>query len=267
MKFYKKKNTGFTLMDILISTAIISLLSSLFLFRVSEAKKKAEDGQMKAEAHEVSSAVALYRSDNNGRAPLSTSGTTGVIHAESDPSSDYLPTMQMLVQEGYLAQVPTSPDGMSYYYSVSDDYEDAVFLVRLNQDSSFNSSTNSCPLTEEISQQQTLTQYPTDTVYEFQGCYESESVCTPGQINNGQSCFVVNDSTIWNPCSCSGSSGIDICYAYMNLVPGDGCYPDTGTQYFICNHQNVDPIVSGDPIDESVPLCNGTSDLDYCECI
>jgi hypothetical protein len=132
-------------MDILISAAIVSLLSSVVLFQTTEARKKAEDAQMKVEAQQVSTAVALYKNDHNGRAPLVTSsggtGEYGVMHSESDENSDYIPTMQQLVNLGYLSQVPTSANGGSYSYGVLEDEENALFLFNRNIPSS---NSNSC---------------------------------------------------------------------------------------------------------------------------
>lgn len=137
MKFYKKQkyDTGFTLMDVLLTSAIVSLLSSLFLFQVGEAKKKADDAHMQVEVRQVSNSVALYKNDNNGRVPLTSTGParTGIPHSEADTSSDYAPTMQTLVAGGYLGEIPTSPDGQSYTYAVSDDFQEAVFVFKTNR--------------------------------------------------------------------------------------------------------------------------------------
>jgi type II secretory pathway pseudopilin PulG len=137
MIFYKKNSKGFTLIDILLVSAIVSLLSSLFLFQVGEARKKADDAHMQVEARQVSNSVALYKNDNNGRAPLTSTGPgsprTGIPHYENDPGSDYVPTMQTLVDSGYLGEIPTSPSGNSYTYAVSDDFQEAVFVFKTNR--------------------------------------------------------------------------------------------------------------------------------------
>ena len=223
-------------MDILITAAIISLLSSLFLFRISEAKKKAEDGQMKVQAHEVSNAIALYKNDNGGRAPLTAvggggPGTPGVMHAEDNPDSDYLPTMQTLVDGGYLSQIPTSPDGSSYYYGVSENYEDAVFLADLNNPLASNlSSGDSCRfLPEESSQQMICT-------------------TTPAQP---ATCSVV-PAVIQTYCPEVGN-----CYDVLVSATTTSCTPEIPAQT-ICPD-------SGPQFQAS--LCDGSDENNLCQCI
>jgi type II secretory pathway pseudopilin PulG len=234
MRFAKHKK-GFTIMDVLISAAIVSLLSSLFLFRVSEAKKKAEDGQMKVQAHEVSNAIALYKNDNGGRAPLSTTGggvgTPGVMHAENNPDSDYLPTMQTLVDNGYLSKIPTSPDGSSYFYGVSEDYEDAVFLADLNNPLSSNlSSGDSCQfLPEESSQPLFCTTIPAQPAT----CSVVPAV-TQTYCPEVGSCYTVLVSATTTSCTPE--------------VPAQTICPDSGPQF-------------------QASLCDGSDENNLCQCI
>lgn len=282
-------------MDILITTAIVSLLSSLFLFRVSEAKKKAEDGQLRAETHEVSNAVALYRANHDGQAPISGSGTLGIMHAESDPNSDYLPTMQMLVDQGYLSEIPRSQSGSKYVYGVTEDGQ-VVFGTKLNYGSSANTK-NSCPAVPATSGG---TSYPTGYGgYSFGSCNPVAS-CAPGQLTDTTSCFAVSYSDISNKCYCGspdlvsqyqGIFPVGICYRHMACPdpgPGGGMPlppPDssflmpfssiayaqvspiiniTGTKYYVCSHNSVPAQTTGDP---TQARCDGSSNSDYCQCI
>ena len=131
---------GFTLIDILISVAIVSFLSSIVLFSTTEARKQAEDTKMQTEAGQVALAVEMYKLSNNGSTPISvrtTKGTPisgaqlGVIYKED--TAQYEGAMDVLVQAGYLARVPKSPSGESYAYGESLDGRSAVFVIRTNQ--------------------------------------------------------------------------------------------------------------------------------------
>lgn len=130
MKFYNTYKGGFTLIDILLTAAIVSLLSSLFLFQVSEARKKADDSHMKVEAQQVSNAVALYKNDNNGRVPKPISVQPNTVYTETQ--QEYQDSMQLLVDGGYLPEIPASPDEESYFYAVSEDLEEMAFVASLN---------------------------------------------------------------------------------------------------------------------------------------
>lgn len=135
------KTKGFTLIDILISVAIVSFLSSIVLFNTTEARKKAEDSKMQAEAGQVALALEMYKLSNNGATPISvrTSSSNpilgaelGVIYKEDTNTTQYEGAINELVTNGYLARVPRSPDGESYAYGESLDGRSAVFVIRTN---------------------------------------------------------------------------------------------------------------------------------------
>jgi type II secretory pathway pseudopilin PulG len=149
---------GFTLIDILISTAIISFLSSAILFNVSEAKFKAQDSQMKAEASQVATAIEIYKTDHAGRTPISVWSEqsyidpnikTGQLYNEGTP--EYTEIMNTLVKDGYLSAVPKSPDTTSYAYGESTDGTQAIFATRLKSGSNISSNTKkSCDFIEPV---------------------------------------------------------------------------------------------------------------------
>lgn len=317
-----KKERGFTIMDILISTAIVSLLSSVFLFRVTEAKKKAEDSQMKVESQQVSNAVALYKQDHDGRAPLTTSsnteGTVGVMHSEGDPDSDFLPTMQTLVSQGYLAEIPRSPSGSSYVYGVTEDGQ-VVFGAKLNNSSSSNlknscqavvdsqvvSNNNSCPDNPTVP-------FPSPVNFAVQrfplpAAGGPTGTCTTGSLSSyvatmlswPYTCIDNNTSNQNSLCSCSNgiatSNNIsvtptEICTAMFD----SSCQPYPSSQIysyykaFAFNNsdyqnyliylgqlqayqQSVEELEQCEQEQQEQgggsPLCDGSSDSDYCQCI
>lgn len=322
--FYKhKKQRGFTIMDILISTAIISLLSSVFLFRVTEAKKKAEDSQMRVESQQVSNAVALYKNDHGGQAPITANGggygTVGIMHSESDPNSDYLPTMQTLVDGGYLGEIPTSPNGSSYVYGVSSNGEDAVFAARMNN-SSNNSSRNSCSVVLDEQLVSNSNSCPDNPTVPFPSPVNfavfrvplpaaggPTGTCTTGSLSSylpnmysgPYTCIDNNTTNQNNLCSCSNgiatSNNISITPTEVCTAMFDtNCQPRPSSQiysyykafafensayqnYLIylgqlqAYQQSVAELEACQQSQQgqsnTSPLCDGTSNSDYCQCI
>ena len=277
----KLSSKGFTLIDILLTSAIVSLLSSLFLFQISEARKKANDAHMKTEAQQVSNAIALYKNDNNGRVPLHVTAVSGSLYPETDPK--YKDTMQLLVDGGYIADIPASPSGTSYAYSASQDKSKAVFGVRLNK-AVANNKKNSCSAA------------PSQT-FNFTSCSTS-GICSPGQISETSSCFLLSSAA--ENCHCTTTSVYSL---NPNTYPSQVCleayaagycpaisYKDgqedtmytqesnfyngidkrnllalpyirpLPTGYMTCQH---DPV----PMGTDTIACDGSSDSEYCECI
>jgi len=121
---------GFTLIDLLLSIAIISLLSSVILFSVSNSRALAQDAHMKIETDQTNKAIELYKSDNDF-VPHDLTASTYNWYLEGD--SDYEDVLGELVPE-YMSEVPHSPTGDRYFYGVSDDFEDAIFGAVLNDE-------------------------------------------------------------------------------------------------------------------------------------
>lgn len=152
---YKK---GFTLMDLLTSMAVISLLSSVIFFSVSEARAKAQDAQMQTETAQVSNAIELYKTSNDGNTPIkvwssnesiSSNISPGVIYKESSP--EYQEVMNKLVEENYISQIPQSHNGESYSYVESTSGTDAIFIAQLRTKPTITSNdSNSCSIMENV---------------------------------------------------------------------------------------------------------------------
>jgi prepilin-type N-terminal cleavage/methylation domain-containing protein len=66
-----KKNLGFTLIELLVVISIISLLSSIVLSTMQDARNKAKYAKFDTEFLQIKTAVELYRSGNNGNYPNS----------------------------------------------------------------------------------------------------------------------------------------------------------------------------------------------------
>jgi competence protein ComGC len=287
MKFYKKQkhDTGFTLMDVLLTSAIVSLLSSLFLFQVGEARKKADDANMQVEAQQVSTAIALYKNDNNGRAPLTVTGQAGIMYSESnsgtESNSKYIESMQLLVDQGYLPEIPRSPDGVSYAYGVSEGGTNAVFAAKLKKRSS-SSNNRSCsnpPLPENLS-----------SVY---GTCQQTASCQDGEVTEDGVCFSVTEDEATQYCRCIFGPGIplsvvssdqsiitdSICSQSILCItdPDQPPPPDPGILLFnpFLNlkvfaqeeYTNYICAYTEDFTQSTTPSCTGASSQDYCRCI
>ena len=64
MKLYFKKNKGFTLIELLVTISIISLLSSIVLTTLSNAKSTAKDAAAKAGVREFEKLLQMEYNDN-----------------------------------------------------------------------------------------------------------------------------------------------------------------------------------------------------------
>lgn len=123
---------GFTLIELLLVIAIVTLLSSAFFYSSTQARNKAEDAHMKMEAKQVETAISMYKEDNNGQVPHYDSLESGKLYREGDNNDAYENNMNLLVKDGYLSEIPTSPDGNSYAYGFTTDFLDSLFIVDLN---------------------------------------------------------------------------------------------------------------------------------------
>jgi prepilin-type N-terminal cleavage/methylation domain-containing protein len=279
---------GFTLIELLIVIAIVSLISSITFYNMTEARKKAEDSHMKQESSQVRKAIELYKIDNEGKVPYA--GVKGVMVRENDDRLEYenayQNAMNLLVPQ-YLPEVPTSPDGESYAYFVSEDETEAVFAVSLNYESSSSRSKNSCNLVN------------TNPVNCYIGVARFRQL--PGQSGSGK-CLLGPDHPYdleisfpsTNFCSVYNQDGNypEIC----NCVDGEessfGCvrsncdqyggfisYETTGQETFepspgvVLQCSDFTSIFLQEPygavccdFSESV-ICDGSSNHDHCECI
>lgn len=103
-------NKGFTLIEILVVIAIISLLSSVILSSLNGARIKTRDAQRKVELTELVNAMHLYY-DKYGTYPANMVGTVS-------PYTDNFNNMaQILVNEGFLSKIPISPCGSTCSYT------------------------------------------------------------------------------------------------------------------------------------------------------
>jgi prepilin-type N-terminal cleavage/methylation domain-containing protein len=124
---------GFTLIEILVVIAIISMLSTIVYAQIASARTKSVDTAKKAQLTIVRTAIASMVLDT-GHAPhnYDCSGATCVVlsarttlaiedvASPGNPSTEsgraYLASMQELVNGRYLSGIPHSPGGAGYTY-------------------------------------------------------------------------------------------------------------------------------------------------------
>ncbi len=95
----KSNKNGFTLVELLVVTTIIILLSSVAVVSYQSAGKKSRDNKRKADLEQIRSALEMYRSDNN-----------------QYPAGNFSQMTTALKNAGFLTEAPSDPKGYSYYY-------------------------------------------------------------------------------------------------------------------------------------------------------
>ena len=272
-----KTNKAFTLIELLIVVSVISLISTVVLYQTGEARQKADDAHMKQEVQEVRKAIELYR-DDNGSVPFTVSYNDdvglGEMVSEDDNDSDkktaYEESMQILVDGGYLPEIPRSPDGTSYSYMATAD-GNAVFAANLNNSSS-NSGTNSC---EWVGSNLPFSSCAYTGLSKLLGI-----TCDDYSYNEDEEyCFVVlgtgiNEGTIpfcseWNQngdidsipnrvCDCEPRGEAGACSSGPCTCGNYGGWPaeDFGAIEMLFSCQK-----------NEVAVCSGGSNSDYCSCI
>ena len=244
-----KTNKAFTLIEVLVVTAVISLMASIVSANVSASRQKAEDAHMKTEVQQVRNAVELYRQDNGGvpipTVPEGSSYVAGSMVAED--TNEYKSSMQKLVPK-YIPEVPTSPSGLSYSYLATADEEDAVFAAVLNNDDTSDGSNNSCEVIE--------------TSVDFKSCSDQkEFYCSDlGEVDSSQVCI----DRAYGYCEYD----YDIC-GYVstdtNLMSDNYCQQYNTYDY--CSGMNLPGFSSAVLCEYNGSACSGTSNSDYCSCI
>jgi prepilin-type N-terminal cleavage/methylation domain-containing protein len=245
---------AFTLIEILVVTSIISLFSSVIVNESKESRLKSEDAHMKTESHQMAGAVNLYRNDNGGKVPVGTEHQNRMsdIVYEFDPVDNglaYNSSMQLLVDGGYVSEIPTSPNGKSYSYYVTEDENRAMFGVELNNESSGSSSKNSCTFLQI-------------DIYDPVGCEPLNDYLYDGgsppedwvTMETGNSDHALFCSSHGDPICYSGSDGLSS-GTDLGCNIGPWCFMSTlSSSGVTC------------PANESV-ICDGSSNSDYCTCI
>jgi prepilin-type N-terminal cleavage/methylation domain-containing protein len=266
MKYFHSQK-AFTLIEILLVTSVISLLSTVVVSQSEESRLKADDAHMKQESHQIANAVNLYKNDNNGKVPVGDTQRNAnypiVYENDTDgTAAAYQESMQILVDGGYLAEIPTSPRGESYSYYVTEDEENAMFAAELNFESSNSSGSNSCEFVDILSYDPTNC----DVLNSFAN-YDPETETTEYNFPEGWVVFDIASGDYTDFCNrhgdpiCSGGDGTASSFCSQNA----GTYTFNGQEYPQCLSPIFIEGVVCEGVDNSV--CDGSSNSDYCSCI
>jgi len=101
------KNKGFTMVELMIVIAIIAVLASIIMPKMSGARQKANLNACMQNVRQIGLAMEMYAQDNNG---FHTPYTDGAPHYAFVPN--YL-------IPGYIRAVPTCPTGHSYWVAAN----------------------------------------------------------------------------------------------------------------------------------------------------
>jgi len=99
------KTRGFTLIELMVVSAIIALLTSVILGSLGEAKAKSRDSERVQEMKTLQTALELYRLEF---------GYPTVVEGLAKSPGNLTSVMQNLVTEQFLSEIPIPPKGSSY---------------------------------------------------------------------------------------------------------------------------------------------------------
>ncbi len=88
----KKKQTGFTLIELVVVMAIVAILTAMAAFNFNQARIRARDVQRKSELKQIQNALELFKNDHYPQRYLSTTEE-----------------LNILVTSRYMAQLPVDP--------------------------------------------------------------------------------------------------------------------------------------------------------------
>jgi prepilin-type N-terminal cleavage/methylation domain-containing protein len=279
----RNNQKGFTLIELMVVVAIVSLITSIITYSTSEAKVKAEDSKMIQEAQQVEKAIQLYKENNEGKVPGAVifaggvgGGVMGQMYKESDPQYDL--AMQELVDKKIYPKIPRSPSGQSYAYMVSLDGESAVFSAILKKPisgggSGGSSGKNQCDIVATSRPPRGGTETPSPV---FCARQDMGFVLTCPEVtydSNLQTCFYITEAEIDQKCVVDSVSGAcsstneAVFPSYLCSIYSYGCGGNWGFSSgggylgtYLCDN----PVVEEDL---TPSVCSGLSDKDYCACI
>lgn len=118
----KRKNEGFTLVELLIVTAIIVVLALLGGTNYIAAQKKGRDARRVSDMEQVKAALEMYRVDK-GRYPYDTNANPADCELCTSVSgaANFTAMNTILKNEGYTNTIFSDPGGRGYEYLATKD--------------------------------------------------------------------------------------------------------------------------------------------------
>ncbi len=114
MKMQKSKK-GFTLLEILLVVAAISILAGIVIVAINPGKQLGDtrNSQRSSDVNTIINAVYQYSIDNNGALPADISETQTEICASGGDCSGLVDLSVLTANEEYLVAIPGDPSGSS----------------------------------------------------------------------------------------------------------------------------------------------------------
>ncbi len=109
MTHTQDKHKGFTIIELIVVAAIISLLVAVVLARLDVSRAKARDTAKVQELKELQKALELYQLDINRYPSSQETPGSPVAARNGGGTSDMSRVLQGIVDNGYLSKIPTPP--------------------------------------------------------------------------------------------------------------------------------------------------------------
>ena len=112
-----KKNSGFTLVEILIVVVILGILAAIVIPQFSDASTQSKVSSMKSSLQTMRSQVSLYRIQHNDIAPTSVAQLTGKTDQDgtANTSGAFGPYLQSVPSNPFQTESAScDPDGISF---------------------------------------------------------------------------------------------------------------------------------------------------------
>lgn len=120
MTLYKRKQAGFTLIEIMVVVVILGILAAILVPKIMDRPEQARVVRAKQDILSIEGALKLYKMDNFTY-PTTDQGLSALV---TKPTSDPVPTGWK--KGGYLEQTPVDPWGHAYQY-LNDDGQIKIF--------------------------------------------------------------------------------------------------------------------------------------------
>lgn len=106
---------GFTLLEVLLVVAVISILAGIVIFALNPAKQLADtrNGQRRVDVNTILNAAYQYAVDTNGTLPSSITTTSTEICRTGGSCTGLIDLSVLSTNEKYLVSIPVDPTGSS----------------------------------------------------------------------------------------------------------------------------------------------------------
>ncbi len=112
----KDKRSGFTLLEIILVVALISILAGIVILAINPSKQIADtnNAQRRADVNTIINAVYQYAIDNNGQLPASITTTqTEICRTNAVCGMGFIDLSVLTFNQEYIPEIPIDPTGSS----------------------------------------------------------------------------------------------------------------------------------------------------------